>query len=198
MAVKRLPGSILTRNVRTHLHLEVVWHLTFDAVPFVHLLQFRSLVGGSGFVHLSVLRQPVPEGLPDQDTGQRLWQLLQLPLGRGILGILARRRGAQALPVVGRAYLRPRGPRVVDVLAGNVSGGGAERVPSVGVRSTAVEQVDRIGRIGVVRDVPIRSHEATSRGNVVIFPSYMMHRVTPVTQGVRRSFVLWLGGDHYR
>ncbi len=36
------------------------------------------------------------------------------------------------------------------------------------------------------------------RGNVVIFPSYMMHRVTPVTQGVRRSFVLWLGGDHYR
>ena len=36
------------------------------------------------------------------------------------------------------------------------------------------------------------------RGNVVIFPSYMMHRVSPVTEGTRRSFVLWLGGDHYR
>jgi PKHD-type hydroxylase len=35
-------------------------------------------------------------------------------------------------------------------------------------------------------------------GVVFIFPSYMMHRVTPVTSGVRRSFVLWLGGAHYR
>jgi PKHD-type hydroxylase len=36
------------------------------------------------------------------------------------------------------------------------------------------------------------------KGNVVIFPSFMMHRVTPVTQGTRKSFVLWLGGGHYR
>jgi len=36
------------------------------------------------------------------------------------------------------------------------------------------------------------------KGNVVIFPSYMMHRVTPVTRGTRKSFVLWLGGGHYR
>jgi PKHD-type hydroxylase len=36
------------------------------------------------------------------------------------------------------------------------------------------------------------------RGNVVIFPSYMMHRVTPVTKGTRKSFVLWVGGEHYR
>lgn len=35
-------------------------------------------------------------------------------------------------------------------------------------------------------------------GTVVIFPSYMMHRVSPVTTGTRRSFVLWLGGEHYR
>ena len=33
---------------------------------------------------------------------------------------------------------------------------------------------------------------------VVIFPSYMLHRITPVTKGVRNSLVLWLGGDHYR
>lgn len=40
----------------------------------------------------------------------------------------------------------------------------------------------------------------TERGSgvVVVFPSYMMHRVTKVTKGTRRSFVLWVGGTHYR
>jgi PKHD-type hydroxylase len=36
------------------------------------------------------------------------------------------------------------------------------------------------------------------KGNVVIFPSFMMHRIAPVTRGTRKSFVLWLGGSHYR
>jgi len=35
-------------------------------------------------------------------------------------------------------------------------------------------------------------------GVVFIFPSYMMHRVTQVTKGTRKSFVIWLGGEHYR
>jgi len=35
-------------------------------------------------------------------------------------------------------------------------------------------------------------------GVVVVFPSYLMHRVTKVTKGTRRSFVLWVGGDHYK
>ena len=35
-------------------------------------------------------------------------------------------------------------------------------------------------------------------GSVFMFPSYMLHRVTPITKGTRRSFVLWLGGSHYR
>ena len=35
-------------------------------------------------------------------------------------------------------------------------------------------------------------------GNVIIFPSYMMHKVTKVTKGTRRSFVLWIGGQHYK
>lgn len=37
-----------------------------------------------------------------------------------------------------------------------------------------------------------------NKGLVFIFPSFMMHRVTPVTRGVRRSFVLWVGGDPYK
>ena len=35
-------------------------------------------------------------------------------------------------------------------------------------------------------------------GVTVLFPSYMLHRVTKVTKGTRRSFVLWLGGEHYK
>ena len=36
------------------------------------------------------------------------------------------------------------------------------------------------------------------KGVVFIFPSFMMHRVTPITKGTRRSFVLWVGGAHYK
>ena len=36
------------------------------------------------------------------------------------------------------------------------------------------------------------------KGNVVIFPSFLLHRVTPVYEGTRKSFVLWLGGGHYK
>jgi PKHD-type hydroxylase len=35
-------------------------------------------------------------------------------------------------------------------------------------------------------------------GNAVIFPSFYMHRVTPVTRGIRKSLVLWVGGTPYR
>lgn len=37
-----------------------------------------------------------------------------------------------------------------------------------------------------------------NQGAVLLFPSYLMHRVTPVTKGLRRSLVLWVGGSHYR
>lgn len=36
------------------------------------------------------------------------------------------------------------------------------------------------------------------KGVVFIFPSFMMHRVTKITKGTRRSFVLWVGGTHYK
>ena len=37
-----------------------------------------------------------------------------------------------------------------------------------------------------------------TRGSVFIFPSYLRHRVTPVTKGVRKSLVLWVGGNQFR
>jgi len=36
------------------------------------------------------------------------------------------------------------------------------------------------------------------QGCAIIFPSFLMHRVTPITKGVRKSLVLWVGGDHYK
>ncbi|BAT22031.1 ferrochelatase [Yellowstone lake phycodnavirus 1] len=35
------------------------------------------------------------------------------------------------------------------------------------------------------------------KGTVIIFPSYLLHRVTPVTKGVRRSLVLWIEGPPF-
>ena len=37
-----------------------------------------------------------------------------------------------------------------------------------------------------------------NQGSVLLFPSYLLHRVTPVTKGVRRSLVLWVGGLAFR
>lgn len=37
-----------------------------------------------------------------------------------------------------------------------------------------------------------------NKGAVALFPSFILHRVTPLTSGLRRSLVLWAGGDHYK
>jgi len=36
------------------------------------------------------------------------------------------------------------------------------------------------------------------KGVSTFFPSFTMHRVTPVTKGTRKSLVLWIGGEHYK
>jgi PKHD-type hydroxylase len=36
------------------------------------------------------------------------------------------------------------------------------------------------------------------KGKVIVFPSYLWHRVTPVTKGVRKSLVWWVGGAPFR
>jgi PKHD-type hydroxylase len=37
-----------------------------------------------------------------------------------------------------------------------------------------------------------------NRGYGIVFPSFLFHRVTPVTRGVRRSLVSWVSGPPYR
>jgi PKHD-type hydroxylase len=35
-------------------------------------------------------------------------------------------------------------------------------------------------------------------GRILAFPSYMLHRVTPVTKGIRRSMAIWVEGPPFR
>jgi len=36
------------------------------------------------------------------------------------------------------------------------------------------------------------------RGTLVIFPTFLLHRVVPVTSGVRKSLVSWISGPNFR
>ncbi|MCL4798256.1 MAG: 2OG-Fe(II) oxygenase [Burkholderiales bacterium] len=45
--------------------------------------------------------------------------------------------------------------------------------------------------------VPLRA-EASRRGTAIIFPSFLAHRVTAVTRGIRRSLVGWAYGPTFR
>ncbi len=42
------------------------------------------------------------------------------------------------------------------------------------------------------------SQAQKARGTLVAFPSYVMHRVTPVTAGIRKSLVIWVAGPAFR
>lgn len=44
--------------------------------------------------------------------------------------------------------------------------------------------------------VPLKLQQ--QQGRAWFFPSYLLHRVTPVTQGTRRSMVVWAGGPGFR
>lgn len=42
------------------------------------------------------------------------------------------------------------------------------------------------------------ANEIRQKGVVIAFPSFVRHRVTPVTKGVRRSLVCWIEGPKFR
>jgi PKHD-type hydroxylase len=39
---------------------------------------------------------------------------------------------------------------------------------------------------------------ARARGTVIAFPSYVLHRVTPIIAGTRKSLVVWITGPKFR
>ena len=43
-----------------------------------------------------------------------------------------------------------------------------------------------------------KNTELMKQGDAVIFASFLQHRVTPVTNGVRRSLVMWFGGEPFK
>ena len=42
--------------------------------------------------------------------------------------------------------------------------------------------------------IPVRKR----KGIIHAFPSYVLHRVTPVTKGIRRTLVVWVSGPRFR
>lgn len=41
-------------------------------------------------------------------------------------------------------------------------------------------------------------NEIKEKGTVIVFPSFLNHRVTPVTKGTRKSLVSWIQGPKFR
>ena len=75
----------------------------------------------------------------------------------------------------------------------------SKRKISVTVQLSSPEEYEG-GDLEYWKGGPIENVDKCPKGKgvVFIFPSYMMHRVTPVTKGVRRSFVLWVGGTSFK
>jgi len=38
----------------------------------------------------------------------------------------------------------------------------------------------------------------TGKGRLILFPSFLIHRVAPVTKGVRKSLVVWVNGPKFK
>jgi PKHD-type hydroxylase len=52
---------------------------------------------------------------------------------------------------------------------------------------------------GKLQFIGLPDNEASfKKGSLTIFPSFMTHRVTPVTEGVRHSLVSWIVGHPFR
>jgi len=52
--------------------------------------------------------------------------------------------------------------------------------------------------IDKVYDTPPDRDELREKGTMLVFPSFVRHKVTPVTKGVRRSLVAWAHGPKFR
>ena len=40
--------------------------------------------------------------------------------------------------------------------------------------------------------------QISQQGSIVVFPSFMWHRVCPVTEGTRHSLVVWNLGEEFK
>jgi len=49
-----------------------------------------------------------------------------------------------------------------------------------------------------IQDGPNKLYPPQSKGTIIVFPSYILHGVEPVTKGIRYSCVTWLAGPYFR
>lgn len=56
----------------------------------------------------------------------------------------------------------------------------------------------QLSRFGAPSPTPLAlPRELREQGSVLVFPAYLLHRVTPVTSGLRRALVAWVLGPRY-
>ena len=46
--------------------------------------------------------------------------------------------------------------------------------------------------------VILSAHQSRKKGSIIVFPSFVWHRVTPVTKGTRYSLVIWSIGNPFK
>lgn len=80
-----------------------------------------------------------------------------------------------------------------DIGAGPLA---ARRKITIVVQLSAPEEYEG-GTLNLRPDSNIHDAPRT-RGTAVLFPSFVLHRVTPVTRGLRRSLTLWAHGPAFR
>ena len=51
---------------------------------------------------------------------------------------------------------------------------------------------------GELRIAGVNNQKLMKQGHATIFASFLQHTVTPVTRGVRRSLVMWFGGEPFK
>jgi len=67
---------------------------------------------------------------------------------------------------------------------------------SISVQLSAPEDYDG-GKLEF-QGVKDEAQQSKERGTTIVFPTYLTHRVTPVTRGVRWSLVVWVKGPPFR
>jgi PKHD-type hydroxylase len=73
--------------------------------------------------------------------------------------------------------------------------GGVVRKLSVIVQLTDPEEYEGCDlnlNVGIINTMK------KTQGSVIVFPSYVLHQVTPITKGTRHSLVAWLAGDPFK
>ena len=51
---------------------------------------------------------------------------------------------------------------------------------------------------GELQIAGVKNTKLMKQGHATIFASFLQHRITPITRGVRRSLVMWFGGEPFK